>query len=58
MREVQEDQQGEREEEVLLRWHLDELQRHPLIEVPVRNHPLACRRSRDLVLPELVFQVR
>ena len=58
MREVQEDQQGEREEEVLLRWHLDELQRHPLVEVPVRDHPLACRRRWDLMLPEVIFQVR
>ena len=54
MREVQEDQQREREE-VLLRWHLAELLRHPLVEVPVRDHPLACRRVRRKMLLVLVL---
>ena len=55
MREVQKSRRRVREE-VLLRVHL-ELLRHPLVVVPVRDLPLACCKSRDLMLPVLVFQV-
>ena len=56
MREVQKGRRRVREQ-VLLRVHL-ELLPHPLVVVPVRNLPLACCKSGDLMLLVLVVLVQ